>query len=153
VDPDIPIFDVKTHDEVIHESLFGITMMGSTMAVLGAIALVLASVGLYGLIANTVTERTHEVGVRMALGTQTGDVLRQILVRGIALTEIGLTIGLLFSFALAKLLSGLIFGVSATDMATFGGVVALLAFVSLAATYIPARRATRLDPLVALRHE
>ena len=84
---------------------------------------------------------------------QARDVLRQMLVRGMTLTGIGLTIGLVCSYALASLLSGLIFGVSATDIATFAGVFPLLGFVSLAATYIPARRATRLDPLVALRHE
>ncbi len=153
VDPDMPIFDVKTHDRVIHESLLGITLIAGMMAVLGIIALVLASVGLYGVMANAVIERTHEVGVRMALGAGARDILRQMLVRGIVLTGIGLTIGLVVSYVLASLLSSLIIGVSANDMATFGCVVPLLALVSLAATYIPARRATRLDPLVALRHE
>ncbi len=153
VDPDMPIFDVKTHAQVIHESVTGITYVAVMMTVLGVIALALASVGIYGVMAYAVTERTHEIGVRVALGAQTRHVLRLMLARGIALTAIGLAIGLGLSYALANILSSLIMGVSATDVVTFGGVVGLLAFVSFAATYIPARRATQVDPLIALRYE
>jgi putative ABC transport system permease protein len=153
VDPDMPVYDVKTEARVIHENVIGITYVAVMLSVLGVIALVLASVGLYGVMAYAVTERTHEIGVRMALGAQLNDVLRLVLGRGLLLTAVGLTIGLALSIALAKLLSGLIFGVSATDLTTFGSVVGLLAFVSLAATIIPARRATQVDPLIALRYE
>ena len=153
VDADMPIYDVKTQSRVIHESVIGITYVSVMMLVMGAIALVLASVGLYGVMAYAVTERTHEIGVRMALGAQTGDVLRLVLARGITLTAIGLAIGLALSVALAKALAGLLYGVSATDFTTIGGVVAMLALVAMAATYIPARRATRVDPLIALRYE
>jgi putative ABC transport system permease protein len=151
VDPDMPIYDVKAHSQVIHDSVTGVTYVAVMMSVLGVMALVLASVGLYGVMAYAVTERTHEIGVRMALGARTRDVLQLVLRRGIALTAIGLTIGLALSYGLARLLASLIVGVAATDLATFGGVMALLAFVALAASYIPARRAARMDPLAALR--
>jgi putative ABC transport system permease protein len=153
VDPDMPIFDVKTHAQVIHESVTGVTYVAVMMSVLGVIALTLASVGLYGVMAYAVTERTHEIGVRMALGAQRSDVLRLMLARGLTLTAIGLAIGLGLSYALARMLSNLIVGVSATDVMTFGSVMGLLAFVALSASYIPARRATQVDPLIALRHE
>ena len=99
------------------------------------------------------TERTHEIGVRIALGAQRSYVLRLMLARGLILTAIGLAIGLGLSYGLATMLSNLIVGVSATDLMTFGSVMALLAFVPLSASYIPARRATQVDPLIALRHE
>ncbi len=153
VDADMPIYDVKTHAQVISQSVTGITYVAVMLSVMGVIALVLASVGLYGVMAYSVTERTHEIGVRMALGAQLDDVLRLVLGRGILLTGIGLAIGLILAVALAKLISGLVVGVDSIDLATFGGVVALLIVVSMAATFIPARRATQVDPLVALRYE
>ncbi len=149
----MPVFNVKTEARVIYESVIGITYVAVMMTVLGFIALVLASLGLYGVMAYAVTERTHEIGVRMALGARTGEVLRLMVMRGITLTAIGLIIGLARSYALANLLSRLIAGVSATDLATFGGGVGVLAFVAFAATYIPARRAAQVDPLIALRYE
>jgi putative ABC transport system permease protein len=153
VDPDMPVYDVKTQGSVIHESVLGITYVTVMMLVMGVIALVLASVGLYGVMAYAVSERTHEIGVRMALGARTGQVLRLMLVRGMTLTGIGLSIGLVLSIVLARLIAGLIFGVSATDFRTFGGVMVLLALVAFLATYIPARRAAMVDPLVTLRHD
>jgi putative ABC transport system permease protein len=103
--------------------------------------------------AYAVTERTHEIGVRLALGAQRDSVLRMLVGRGMLLAGIGLGIGLTGSIFIARLLSSLIFGVSATDWTTFGGVLAAMATVSLAASYIPSRRAAKLDPTVALRHE
>jgi putative ABC transport system permease protein len=121
--------------------------------VLGLIALVLASSGVYGVMAHSVTERTHEIGIRLALGAEPGQVLRWIAGRGIRLAAIGLGIGLALAFALARLLANLMMGVSATDPLVFAGVPGLLAFVAIAACYLPARRAMRVDPIVALRYE
>jgi putative ABC transport system permease protein len=123
------------------------------MGVLGLIALVLASVGVYGVMAYAVTERTHEIGVRLALGARPSDVMKMLISRGLVLTAIGIAIGLPMTFALERLLASLLFGVSATDLISFGGGAAALAVVALLACYFPARRAMRVDPMVALRYE
>ena len=153
VDPGQPIFEVNTLERVITNSVVGLAYVAALMAIIGVIALVLSSVGVYGIISYSVTERTHEIGVRMALGAGRTDVLRMVVGRGVALTVIGLGIGLPLSILLARLLSGLIFGVSSTDIATFGGVSFVLISVAVLASYVPARRATQVDPMVALRYE
>jgi putative ABC transport system permease protein len=123
------------------------------MTVLGTMALVLACVGVYGVMAYSVTERTREIGIRMALGAPARSVVGMMLGRGVRLTALGLLIGLIFSAGLARLLASLIFGVSALDIRTFGGVSAALIGVALLASYLPARRAARVDPLISLRCE
>jgi putative ABC transport system permease protein len=153
VDPDLPVFEVKTLDRVISDSIIGLAYVAVMMAVLGVIALVLACVGVYGVMAYAVSERTREIGIRMALGAERAQVLRLVIARGMLVTGIGLTIGFAVSFMLARLLSGLIFGVSAMDWVTFGGVSMALTASAVAASYVPARRATRIDPIVALRYE
>jgi putative ABC transport system permease protein len=153
VDPDQPLAEIKTLDRVMTDAVLGLSYVAVMMTILGAIALALSAIGVSGLMAYAVTERTHEIGVRLALGAQRDSVLRMLVGRGMLLAGIGLGIGLAGSVFIARLLSSLIFGVSATDWTTFGGVLAAMAAVSLAASYIPARRAARLDPTVALRHE
>jgi putative ABC transport system permease protein len=153
VDPDQPLAEIQTLDRVMTESVLGLSYMAVMMTVLGVIALALSAIGVSGLMAFAVTERTHEIGVRLALGARRDSVLRMLVGRGMLLAGIGLAIGFTGSIFLARLLSSLIFGVSATDWTTFGGVLAAMTAVALAASYIPARRAARLDPTIALRHE
>lgn len=153
MDPDQPIYEIKTLDRVISESVVGLSYVAVIMAILGLIALVLAAMGVYGAMAFAVAERTHEIGVRLALGAQPREILRLVLSRGVLLLSIGMAIGLPISFALAKLLSSLLFGVSATDVVIFSSTAIFLAALSLAACYIPARRAMSVDPMVALRYE
>jgi putative ABC transport system permease protein len=114
---------------------------------------VLACVGVYGVMAYTVSERTREIGIRMALGAERVDVLRMVMGRGMVVTAAGLAIGFAIAIALARLLSSLIFGISATDWHIFLGIPLALAAAALAASYVPARRATRVDPVIALRYE
>jgi putative ABC transport system permease protein len=123
------------------------------LMVMGGIALLLAALGVYGVMAYTVTERMHEIGVRLALGAQQTDVLGMLLKRGAILTGIGFLLGLPLSLALAKLLASLLFGVSATDLFIFGFGTFALGIIALLACYVPARRAKNMDPLVALRYE
>jgi putative ABC transport system permease protein len=128
---------------------FTLVMLG----IAGTMALLLGAVGLYGVIAYSVSQRTREIGIRIALGAQQNNVMRLILGEGMLVILIGLAIGLAGSLALTRFISSLLFGVTATDPLTFAGVAVLLAVVALAACYIPARRATRVDPMVALRYE
>jgi len=153
VDPDQPIYEIKTLDRVISESVVGLSYVAVMMGVLGLIALVLAAVGVYGVMAYAVAERTHEIGVRLALGAQPSEIMRLILSRGVFLLALGLAIGLPISYAFARLLASLIFGVSSTDAGVFFLITIFLAAISLAACYIPAHRAMSVDPIVALRYE
>jgi putative ABC transport system permease protein len=153
VDPELPLYNIKPMNRVITESIVGIAYVAAMMAVLGGIALVLASVGVFGVMSYSVSERVHEIGVRMSLGAQTSDIVRMVLRSGMLLTIIGLTLGLPIAFALARALSSVLFGVEAADPFSFIGLPLLLAGVAALASYLPARRAARVDPLVALRCE
>jgi ABC-type antimicrobial peptide transport system permease subunit len=133
--------------------VFNRRFLGMLLGALSGVALVLACVGLYGVINYSVTQRRQEIGIRMALGAHSGDVLGMFLSQGMKLVWLGIAFGLAGSFAVTRAMTTLLYGVSATDPVTFTSVALLLAGVALLATYIPARRATRVDPLVALRHE
>jgi putative ABC transport system permease protein len=123
------------------------------LGIFAGLALLLAAVGIYGLISYAVTQRTHEIGIRMALGANSRNVLGMVVGDSIRMIAIGVGVGLAAAFFLTRFMRSLLFGVSETDPVTFAVIPALLAAVALAATYIPARRATRVDPMVALRHE
>jgi len=150
---DLPLFDIKTESQQIDELLFQERLIARFSSVFGLLALLLACIGLYGLLSNEVARRTHEIGIRMALGAQSGDVLRSVVGLGIVLTLMGAAIGTVASLGVTRLLGSMLYDVKPNDPMTLVGVTALLLVVALAACYIPARRATRVDPLVALRYE
>ena len=153
IDPSVSVLQSGEVSELLHQTLFAYRTSAALATVLGALGMFLSALGIYGVLAYSVSRRTHEIGVRMALGARPRDVLRLVIGHGLLLTGIGATIGIAASFAATRLMSNLLYGVSADDPATFIGVALLLALVALAACYIPARRAMRVDPMVALRYE
>ena len=153
LDPTLPVYDAKTLTEHMNIPLFPAKMAAGILAAFGVIALLLASIGIYGVMSYIVAGRTREIGLRMALGAQSADVLRLILRQGMLLAAIGTIIGLGVGFGGTRLLTTLLYGVSATDPMTFAAVTFLLAAISLLACWLPAHRATRVDPFVALRAE
>jgi putative ABC transport system permease protein len=153
LDRDQPLGNVRTLESLVEQTVaprrFSMTLAG----VFAFVALVLGAVGLYGVLSYTVAQRAREIGIRMALGAQRGDVHRLVISQGMALALGGVAAGVLASLALTRLMSGLLFGVSATDAPTFSSITLLLLLVALVACYLPARRASKVDPLVALRYE
>jgi predicted permease len=155
IDPALPIYDVMTMNErlslsnSVAERRFNMLLLGC----FAALALLLAGVGVYGVISYVVTQRTREVGIRMALGAQSADVLRLFIKQGMAMVALGVGLGIFGAFALMRVMKSLLFDVSANDPLTFACVAVLLSLVALAACYLPARRAARIDPLASLRRE
>jgi putative ABC transport system permease protein len=152
VDPDLGISDVETMDQVVDDATSDRRLNLLLFALLGSLALVLAAVGVYGVVAYSVAQRTHEIGVRMAIGARPADVRRMVLADGGRLALVGVAIGTVLALVAARVLRGLLFHVSASDPATFVAVGGALIVVATLASYIPARRATRVDPMVALRN-
>jgi len=153
VDVDMPVYKVMTMQQVIDDTLMGRRFTALLLAIFAGVALVLASVGLYGVIAYAVSQRRHEIGIRMALGAQVGDVVGMVVRQGMRLAAIGLLVGAVAALATTRFLATMLYGVGAADPATFVAIPAILALVALVASWLPARRAARIDPIVALRGE
>jgi putative ABC transport system permease protein len=153
IDPNLPAFNVMSLAENVDISLFPARFGAFLLAVFGFLALLIASIGIYGVMSYGVSERTHEMGIRMALGARAGDVLRLVILRGMVLALIGVVIGACLAVASTRVVKSYLYDVSVTDPLTFAGIGLLLLGVALLACYIPARRATKVDPLVALRYE
>ena len=153
LDPNLPLYDVKTLDEHLRFALFPSRVAALVLGVFGLVALLLAAMGIYGITSYAVAQRTHEIGIRLALGAQLRDVLRLVLTHGLRLAVLGVALGLIGAYVATRAITSLLYGVSATDPLTYGVVSAALVIVAVLACYIPARRATKVDPLVALRYE
>jgi len=153
MDRELPIYSLKTMRELVSEEVAGIRAISVLMSLFGLIALVLSSVGTYGVVAYSVSERIPEIGVRMALGATSGQVVRALLRRSLTFVVAGLAFGVLAALAIARMLASLFIGTGATDPQTFAVVISALLGISLAATLLPARRATSVDTMTALRHE
>jgi putative ABC transport system permease protein len=153
IDRDQPLFEVMTMEDVISASVSSRRFSMMLFIIFAVTALLLAIVGLYGVMSYMVAQRTHEIGIRMALGASSADVLGLIVGNAMRLTLIGIVIGLGAAFALTRLMENMLYEVKATDPFTFAAISILLALVAAAASYLPARRATRIDPMDALRHE
>ena len=153
VDPAVPVFGERALATSISAAYFGQRMGGSLLGVFGGLALLLAAVGLYGVVAYSVSQRSREVGIRVALGATRPDVLRMILGHGLRLAGLGVAIGLAIALALTRLMTALLFSVSPTDLETLVGVSVLLVAVAVGASFFPAWRASRIDPMLAIRHD
>jgi predicted permease len=159
VDSNLPLSEVRTQIEQADDTLRSERLFAKLLTLFGLLAQQLASIGLFGVMAYAVSQRTHEIGIRMALGANRGDVLKMIIRQGMTLALLGVALGLLAAYVLTKYLeswmnlSRMLFGVKVSDPLTYGAIAVLLTVVALVACYIPARRATKVDPLVALRYE
>ena len=153
LDTNLALTNFNTIGELLDQGLWAPRMGAALLTVFGGLALILAVVGVYGVLSYSVNQQTREIGIRMAMGAQTGRILSLVVGQGMQLAIAGLTLGILIAFAATRVLSSLLFGVSAHDPLIFGGVSLVLAIAAILACYIPARRATRVDPLVALRYE
>ncbi|HEY6306030.1 MAG TPA: ABC transporter permease [Candidatus Angelobacter sp.] len=153
IDKNLPLGDVATMEEIMSISVAQPRLQTFLLGLFGGLAMILAAVGIYGVMSYSVTQRTSEIGIRMALGADRASVLRMVMVQGLRLAAIGLAIGLALALAVTRVMSKILFGVSPTDPLTFATIAVLLALVALLACYFPARRATRVDPMVALRYE
>jgi predicted permease len=152
-DKNLPLADIATMEEVMSNSVAQPRLQTLLLGLFGGLAMVLAAVGIYGVMSYSVTQRTSEIGIRMALGADRFSVLRMVMVQGLRLAAIGLAIGLVLAFAVTRVMSKILFGVSPTDPLTFATIAVLLTLIALLACYVPARRATKVDPMVALRYE
>ena len=153
LDANLPIFDARTLEEHMQTAVFAQKMGANMLGAMGVLALMLAAIGLYGVIAYAVSQRTQEMGIRLALGAAPADLLRMVLRHGLTLTAIGLAIGLALAFAVSGLMRSLLPGIAPRDPLTFAGVPLVLMLIAATASLIPARRAGRVDPVVALRNQ
>jgi putative ABC transport system permease protein len=152
-DASLPIFQVSTMEDLRQRSFWQFRLFGWMFSTFGAIALLLASIGVYGVLSYSVSQRTQEIGVRMALGAARSDVLRLVLGQGVRLAAIGIVLGLIGAFGATRFLKTILYNVTPTDPMSFAGVAGFLTLVAIVASYVPARRAMDVDPLVALRNE
>ena len=152
LDPNQPLFDIRTMTDVVANSIGTRRVSMLLFSVFAGAALLLAAIGIYGVMAYSVTQRTQEIGIRMALGAQKSDVLRMVVRQGMTLAFIGIGVGIAGALGLTRVIANLLFGVNAADPLTFAAISLLLALVAFAACYLPARRAAKLDPMKALAH-
>jgi putative ABC transport system permease protein len=153
LDSSVPIYAMQPMSDLVADALVRPRFLSMLLAAFSAIALLLAAVGIYGMMSYSVAQRTQEIGIRMALGARRPDVIRLVLGQGLMLLGVGTIIGLVGAFALTRFIASLLYEVAPTDLLTYAGVVGLLGAVALLASYIPARRAAKVDPMVALRYE
>jgi putative ABC transport system permease protein len=153
VDKNLPMADIYTMDEIVAQSVAQPRLEAILLGLFGGLAMLLAAVGIYGVMSYTVTQRTNEIGIRMALGASRAAVLQMIISQGVRLAAIGLAIGIVLALGATRVMTKVLFGVSPTDPAVFAAILVLLAMVALLSCYIPARRATKVDPMIALRYE
>jgi putative ABC transport system permease protein len=153
IDPDLPIAATQTYEKIVADSMVRLSFTMLALLVAAAIALVLGAVGLYGVISYVVTQRSNEIGIRLALGARPAQVLRMVVMQGVRLTTFGLVVGFAGAIALTRVLRGMLFGTEPTDPLTFGAVLLFLASIALLASWLPAQRAARIDPASSLRAE